>query len=292
VKALLLPCLRPQCHACYPLSIVPAGQAGLPGLIGVPAIQLALAQWTNCAVVPGGNSVGDPSGPWPDLCGYAQRVYQPAFDLPTLQVHAGPAVTACAARQQQSHTACVIMRVRCASLWSHRSPIVDPPGHGAVHSAIAAAVDWCHLSQVGTLDATPQYEAGCICVAHQAHLSPESQHQSQCMLLRRSGIDPAALQVTNLFAYAPVGVIVSTTQLPAAWVGLLKGYLYYVTSVYGGPAMQSFVLGGPLLSANAGGYIAKRSVHDWLYGEDVGRRTSPSRNPCPAHMTAPPRVCM
>lgn len=61
-------------------------QAGLPGFTGVPAIQLALAQWTSCAVVPGGNSIGDPSGPWPDLCGYAQRVYQPAFDLPTLQV--------------------------------------------------------------------------------------------------------------------------------------------------------------------------------------------------------------
>ena len=60
-------------------------QAGLPGLIGVPAIQLALAQWTSCAVVPGGNSVGDPSGPWPDLCGYAQRVYQPAFSLADLQ---------------------------------------------------------------------------------------------------------------------------------------------------------------------------------------------------------------
>ena len=64
---------------------VSAMQAGLPGLIGVPAIQLALAQWTSCAVVPGGNSVGDPSGPWPDLCGYAQRVYQPAFALADLQ---------------------------------------------------------------------------------------------------------------------------------------------------------------------------------------------------------------
>jgi hypothetical protein len=84
--------------------------------------------------------------------------------------------------------------------------------------------------------------------------------------LRRSGIDPAALQVTNLFAFAPVNVITATTQLSADWAGLLKGYLYYVTKSYGGPAMQDFVLGGPLLSANAGGYIAKRSVHDWLYG--------------------------
>lgn len=61
-------------------------------------------------------------------------------------------------------------------------------------------------------------------------------------------------------------VITATTQLPADWAGLLKGYLYYVTKSYGGPAMQNFVLGGPLLSANAGGYIAKRNVHDWLYG--------------------------
>jgi hypothetical protein len=90
--------------------------------------------------------------------------------------------------------------------------------------------------------------------------------------MHRSGIDPAALQVTNLFGYAPVDVIATTTQLPVAWVGLLKGYLYYVTSVYGGPAMQNFVLGGPLLSANAGGFVAKRSVHDWLYGEAVSSR--------------------
>ncbi len=46
-----------------------------------------------------------------------------------------------------------------------------------------------------------------------------------------------------------------------------KGYLLYITKEYGGAAFQQFGLGGPLLSANAGGFIAKRSVHDWLYGE-------------------------
>lgn len=59
----------------------------------------------------------------------------------------------------------------------------------------------------------------------------------------------------------------AATGLPTAWAALLKSYLYYITSVYGGPAFQQFGLGGPLLSPNAGGYIAKRSVHDWLYGE-------------------------
>lgn len=54
---------------------------------------------------------------------------------------------------------------------------------------------------------------------------------------------------------------------PICNTSLLQGYLYYITGIYGGPAMQNFVLGGPLLSANAGGYVAKRSVHDWLYGE-------------------------
>lgn len=37
-----------------------------------------------------------------------------------------------------------------------------------------------------------------------------------------SGIDPAALQVTNFFALYPVDAIVAATQMPAAWVGLLK----------------------------------------------------------------------
>ena len=77
--------------------------------------------------------------------------------------------------------------------------------------------------------------------------------------------------------------ISATTQLPANWAGLLKGYLYYVTKVYGGPAMQNFVLGGPLLSANAGGYIAKRSVHDWLYGASASQRPC-SRVPDVAHV--------
>lgn len=74
--------------ACLPT------QAGLPGLIGVPATQLVVGQWADCAVVPGGNSVGDPLGPWPDLCGYAQQLAQPAFDLATLQVRSWLSVAA------------------------------------------------------------------------------------------------------------------------------------------------------------------------------------------------------
>jgi len=61
-------------------------QFGLPTAYGVPALQLAVAQWSDCAIMPGGASVGDPAGPWPDLCGYAMRVADPPFDLPTLQV--------------------------------------------------------------------------------------------------------------------------------------------------------------------------------------------------------------
>ena len=59
------------------------------------------------------------------------------------------------------------------------------------------------------------------------------------------------------------------TGLPVAWVRLYSGYLLYVAKEYGGTVFQDVVLGGPLLSRNAGGFIAKRSVHDWLYGADV-----------------------
>ena len=80
----------------------------------MPAIQLALAQWTSCAVVPGSYSVGDPSGPWPDLCGYAQRVYQPAFDLPTLQV------IACTVTRELPYARCTgLFLVCCALPWPH-----------------------------------------------------------------------------------------------------------------------------------------------------------------------------
>lgn len=84
-----------------------------------------------------------------------------------------------------------------------------------------------------------------------------------------SGIDPAALQTTNLFAFYPTAAISATTGLPEPVCALLKGYLYYITGVYGGPAFQEFALGGPLLSPNAGGFIAKKNIHDWLYGEVV-----------------------
>ncbi len=39
---------------------------------------------------------------------------------------------------------------------------------------------------------------------------------------RCSGIDPAALQVTNFFAFYPVAAIAATTGLPAPWAALLK----------------------------------------------------------------------
>ena len=60
-------------------------QLGLPGLFGVPATALAVGQWSHCSVA-GGFSVGDPAGPWPDFCGYAQRVLNPPLDVPTLMV--------------------------------------------------------------------------------------------------------------------------------------------------------------------------------------------------------------
>lgn len=50
------------------------------------------------------------------------------------------------------------------------------------------------------------------------------------------------------------------------WVELYHNYLFYITSIYGGPGFQQGALLGPLLSPTAGGFIAKRSVQDWLYG--------------------------
>lgn len=87
-------------------------------------------------------------------------------------------------------------------------------------------------------------------------------------LYDRRGIDPAALRMTNFFALYPASAVAAATGLPVPWVQLYSGYLLYVAKVYGGPAFQMHALGGPLLSDNAGGYIAKRSVHDWLYGAD------------------------
>lgn len=75
-----------------------------------------------------------------------------------------------------------------------------------------------------------------------------------------------ALQATNYFALYPAATVADRTGLPVAWVQLYSGYLLYVAKEYGGTAFQDLALGGPLLSENAGGFIAKRSVHDWLYG--------------------------
>ena len=80
------------------------------------------------------------------------------------------------------------------------------------------------------------------------------------------GIDPTALATTNYFALYPAAAVANTTGLPVAWVELYSGYLLYATKVYGGSAFQDSFLSGPLLSANAGGFIAKRSVQEWLYG--------------------------
>lgn len=51
-----------------------------------------------------------------------------------------------------------------------------------------------------------------------------------------------------------------------AWITLYSKYLLYMTAVYGAPAFQQFGLGGALLSSAAGGFIARKSVHEWLYG--------------------------
>ena len=80
------------------------------------------------------------------------------------------------------------------------------------------------------------------------------------------GIDPAALQTCNLFAFVPASTVAAITQLPLAWVELYSGYLYYVAKTFGGAAFQSYVLGGPLLSPDAGGFIANKTIYEWLYG--------------------------
>ncbi len=82
----------------------------------------------------------------------------------------------------------------------------------------------------------------------------------------RRGIDPAALQVCNLFAFEPAAEVAALTGLPLAWIGLYTGYLYYIAKEYGGPAFQEYGLYGPLLSPAAGGFIANKTVYQWLYG--------------------------
>jgi len=86
-------------------------------------------------------------------------------------------------------------------------------------------------------------------------------------LLLCRGIDPTALQTCNLFAFVPATTVAAITQLPLAWVELYSGYLYYVAKTFGGAAFQSYVLGGPLLSPDAGGFIANKTIYQWLYGE-------------------------
>ena len=87
------------------------------------------------------------------------------------------------------------------------------------------------------------------------------------------GIDPTALQTCNLFAFVPAASVAAITQLPVAWVELYSGYLYYVAKTFGGAAFQSYVLGGPLLSADAGGFIANKTIYQWLYGDPAARTT-------------------
>lgn len=72
--------------------------------------------------------------------------------------------------------------------------------------------------------------------------------------------------MTNLFVTQPAAKVAASTGLPVAWVQLYTDYLLYVAKMYGGTAFQDMVLGGPLLSDSAGGFIVKRSIHDWLYG--------------------------
>ncbi len=79
-----------------------------------------------------------------------------------------------------------------------------------------------------------------------------------------------------------------------AWAELYQKYLFYVTAVYGKDGFQGTTVGagalkGPLLSPNAGGFIAKRSVYDWLYGgaSRLHRHTVP--HPHVIHWRAP--VC-
>ena len=83
----------------------------------------------------------------------------------------------------------------------------------------------------------------------------------------RRGIDPAALLVCNLFAFEPAAEVAALTSLPLAYVELYTGYLYYIAKEFGGPAFQEYALGGPLLSPNAGGFIANKTIYEWLYGE-------------------------
>jgi len=87
------------------------------------------------------------------------------------------------------------------------------------------------------------------------------------VLLPCRGIDPTALQTCNLFAFVPATTVAAITQLPLPWVELYSGYLYYVAKTFGGAAFQSYVLGGPLLSPDAGGFIANKTIYQWLYGE-------------------------
>lgn len=79
-----------------------------------------------------------------------------------------------------------------------------------------------------------------------------------------------------LFAFYPAAAVISMLNLYYPSLGLgtaqvqaVQGYLYWVaqnfvvpSGLYGGPA-------GKLLDPTAGGLLAKRSVHDWLYGNSA-----------------------
>ena len=64
----------------------------------------------------------------------------------------------------------------------------------------------------------------------------------------------------------PAAEVAALTGLPQAWVELYSGYLFYVAKEFGGPAFQTYFLGGPLLSPSAGGFIANKTIYEWLYG--------------------------